>query len=85
LPNPDDVVELGELVNGKQSGRTGDDQRIFFCPILYGSGRSVTLVEKSDICATCCEVFDGQVVGNPKIMCCYAPAASILAWRGMMN
>ncbi len=36
LLNPDDIIELGALVNGKQSGRTGDNQRIFFCPLGMG-------------------------------------------------
>ncbi len=36
LLNPDDIVELGTIVNGKQPGRTSDEQRIFFCPMGMG-------------------------------------------------
>jgi len=36
LLNPDDIIELGALVNGKQPGRTSDEQRIFFCPMGMG-------------------------------------------------
>jgi 2,3-diaminopropionate biosynthesis protein SbnB len=36
LINPDDLVEFGAIVNGKQSGRTRDDERIFFSPLGMG-------------------------------------------------
>ena len=34
--NPDDVIELGALVNGKQSGRSSNVERIFFSPLGMG-------------------------------------------------
>lgn len=36
LVNSDDIVEFGAVVNGKQPGRTGDDERIFFSPLGMG-------------------------------------------------
>ena len=36
LINPDDIVEFGAIVNGKQPGRTRDDERIFFSPLGMG-------------------------------------------------
>jgi len=36
LVNPDDIVEFGAIVNGKQPGRTRDDERIFFSPLGMG-------------------------------------------------
>jgi ornithine cyclodeaminase len=36
LTNPDDIVELGAIVNGKEPGRTHDDERIFFSPLGMG-------------------------------------------------
>ncbi|MBC8449164.1 MAG: ornithine cyclodeaminase [Chloroflexi bacterium] len=32
----DDIVEFGAIVNGKQPGRTGDDERILFSPLGMG-------------------------------------------------
>lgn len=36
LVNPNDVVELGAIVNGKKPGRIHDDERIFFSPLGMG-------------------------------------------------
>jgi len=36
LVNPDNIVEFGAIVNGKQPGRTRDDERIFFSPLGMG-------------------------------------------------
>ena len=36
LVDPDDIVELGAIVNGKKPGRTRDDERIFFSPLGMG-------------------------------------------------
>jgi ornithine cyclodeaminase len=36
LVNPDEIVELGAIVNGKQPGRTRDDERVFFSPLGMG-------------------------------------------------
>jgi ornithine cyclodeaminase len=36
LVNPNDLVEFGAIVNGKQPGRTRDDERIFFSPLGMG-------------------------------------------------
>ncbi len=36
LITPDDIVEFGAIVNGKQPGRTRDDERIFFSPLGMG-------------------------------------------------
>lgn len=36
LVNPDDLVELGAIINGKQGGRRRDDERIFFSPFGMG-------------------------------------------------
>ena len=36
LVHPDDIVEFGAVVNGKQPGRTSDDERVFFSPLGMG-------------------------------------------------
>ena len=36
LLNPDNAIELGALVNGKQSGRSSNAERIFFSPLGMG-------------------------------------------------
>jgi len=36
LVNPDEIVELGTIVNGKALGRTSDEERIFFSPLGMG-------------------------------------------------
>jgi ornithine cyclodeaminase len=33
---PDDLLEIGAVVNGKQPGRVRDDERIFFSPLGMG-------------------------------------------------
>ncbi len=37
LISPDDIVEFGTIVNGKQPGRTSDEERIFFSPLGMGT------------------------------------------------
>jgi len=36
LVRPEDIVELGAIITGKQPGRTRDDERIFFSPLGMG-------------------------------------------------
>jgi ornithine cyclodeaminase len=36
LIEADRVIELGAIINGKEPGRTGDDERIFFSPLGMG-------------------------------------------------
>jgi len=36
LVNPDEIVELGAIVTGRQPGRRHDDERIFFSPLGMG-------------------------------------------------
>ena len=36
LVGPDDITELGAIVNGKAAGRTDDEERIFFSPLGMG-------------------------------------------------
>jgi ornithine cyclodeaminase len=36
LVNPENIVELGAVINGEQAGRTTNDERIFFSPLGMG-------------------------------------------------
>ena len=36
LVAPDDIIELGAIVNGRAAGRENDEERIFFSPLGMG-------------------------------------------------
>jgi ornithine cyclodeaminase len=36
LIHDEEITELGAIINGKQPGRTGDEERIFFSPLGMG-------------------------------------------------